>query len=57
MKKQMAKIIDNGTWRVIYDDSKKYNPYRITKDNKKVVDFADYASCLYYIARESYWGK
>lgn len=52
MKKQMAKIINNGTWRVIHDDTKTYNQYRITKNGRKVEDYADLASCLTRIAEE-----
>lgn len=51
MKRQMAKIIHKGTWRVIFDDSKKTNPYRVTKDGRKVIDYADLTSCLYYIGQ------
>lgn len=52
MKRQMAKIINNGTWRVIHDDTKTYNQYRITKNGRKVEDYADLASCLARIAEE-----
>ena len=54
MKRQMAKAIHNGIWRVIYDDSKKINPYRITLNNKKVTDYADMASCLWHISHECF---
>ena len=51
MKRQMAKIIHRGIWRVIYDDSKKVNRYRVTKDGLKVVDYADMMSCLFHIGQ------
>ena len=54
MKRQLAKIINHGTWRVIYDDSRKWNQYRITKDGRKVIDYADLASCLYHISQEMF---
>lgn len=52
MKKQMAKIINHGIWRVIHDDSKTVNSYRITLNNRKVTDYANMASCLWHIANE-----
>ena len=57
MKRQMAKIICNGTWRVIHDDSKTINPWRITLDNRKVTDYADMSSCLWHIGQEVSNGK
>lgn len=62
MKRQVATMIHNGTWKVIYDDSAKVNPYRIvcsqygynklgvwTRMQKTVAKFADLASCMYYL--------
>ncbi len=62
MKRQVATMIHNGTWKVIYDDSAKLNPYRIVlvqngynklgvwaKMQKTVARFADLASCMYYL--------
>lgn len=57
MRRQLAKIINNGTWRIIYDDAKDMNPYRITKDNKKVVDYQDYVSCMYHMADVIFKGE
>ena len=57
MKRQMAKIIHNGTWRVIHDDSKSVNPYRITLNGRKVTDYGDLTSCLYHIGQEVSHGK
>jgi hypothetical protein len=53
MKRQMAKIIYHGTWRVIHDDSKSANPYRITLNGRKVTDYQDLRSCLWHIAEET----
>jgi len=62
MKRQVATMTHNGTWKVIYDDSVKLNPYRIVlvqsgynklgvwaKMQKTVARFADLASCMYYL--------
>ena len=54
MKRQLAKIIHNGTWRVIHDDSMSLNPYRVTLNNRKVMDYADMASCLWHISQECF---
>ena len=53
MKRQMAKIINHGTWRVIHDDSKTVNPYRITLNGRKVMDYGDLRSCLWHIAENT----
>ena len=53
MKRQMAKIINHGTWRVIHDDSKTVNPYRITLNGRKVMDYADLRSCLWHITENT----
>ena len=50
MKRQMAKVINHGTHRVIWDDQKKFNAYRVTYNGHKVVDYADFTSCLLFIA-------
>lgn len=52
MKTQLAKVYHNGTWRVIHDDTKKNNAYRVTLNNRKVTDYADFASCLWHITQE-----
>lgn len=59
MTKTVAKIVHKGTYRVVYDDSRHYNPYTIYKewyDNgkhaKKLTAYADMTSCLYHIAEE-----
>ena len=49
MKKQLLKASIGGTYRVIFDDQKKINPYRITKNGKKVIDYADFKSCFVYL--------
>lgn len=57
MKKTVAKIIHKGTYRVVYDDSTRCNPYTIYKEwydngkhNKKLTAYEDMTSCLYHIA-------
>lgn len=50
MKRQIVKIVHYGTWRVVYDDQKKCNPFRVSLNGKKVEDRADLASCLYLLA-------
>ncbi len=49
MKRQIAKVFSSGTWRIIYDDQKKINPYRVTRNNLKEIDYADFRSCMEYI--------
>jgi len=51
MKTQVAKVCFHGTYRIIHDDTKKCNPYRITLNGKKVVDYQDYASCLWHLVQ------
>ena len=58
MTKQIMKleIPYNGTWRIIRDDSDKYNPYRIyreTNGHRKLIDkYGDIASCLHCITQQ-----
>ena len=47
---QYAKVLWFGEWRIIHDTDKKYNQWIVTKKNRKVTDYADYASCLLYLA-------
>lgn len=49
MKRQIAKVIFGGTYRIIQDDEKTINPFRVTKNGKKVVDYADLESCMFYL--------
>ena len=51
MKKQIVKVIYYGQWKVIHDDSKSVNPYRILLNGKKVIDYADLTSCLYHLSQ------
>ena len=51
MKRQMAKIIHQGIWKVIYDDTKTVNPYRVMYNGRKVIDYADLESCLWDIGQ------
>lgn len=57
MRRQLAKVYFKGVWRVIYDDSKMFNRYRVTLDGGKVIDYEDLASCLYHISQEVMHGK
>lgn len=49
--KQLATMILNGRYKIIYDDKAKYNPYRVYKlsgnSRKMVAKYEDYASALY----------
>ena len=56
MKKTVAKVIHNGTYRVEQDDSKQYNQYTIYREywdggkhKHKVTEYADLGSCLQFI--------
>lgn len=51
MKRQVAKVINYGTWRVIHDDTKTVNPYRITMNGRKVADYQNLTSCLWHLTR------
>ena len=58
MRKTVAKIIHKGTYRVVYDDQAKNNPYTIYKEwydrgkhSTKLTAYADMTSCLYHIAQ------
>ena len=65
MSKTVAKITHKGTYRVVYDDSRRYNPYIIYKETytdghhrHKIAEYADMTSCLYHIAEEyNLYGK
>lgn len=59
MKKTVAKITHKGTYRVVYDDSTRYNPYTIYREwynrgkrTNKIASFSDFASCMYRITEE-----
>lgn len=60
MKKTVAKVEHKGKYRVVFDDSTRFNPYSIYKEyyedggwhRKKLVAYADMTSCLYHIAQE-----
>lgn len=65
MKKTVAKIIHNGTYRIVHDDSTNCNPYTIYKEwhdmgkhSKTIAKYSDMTSCLYHIAQEyNLYGK
>lgn len=59
MKKTVAKIIHNGTYRVVFDDSTRNNPYTIYKEwynigkhSKTIAKYQDMTSCMYHLAEE-----
>lgn len=59
MTKTVARVVCNGRYRVSCDDTKHYNPYIVYYEwydkgnhSKKLVECADLASCMYYIADE-----
>ena len=56
MKRQLAKVFHNGTYRVIWDSEKEHNKYRLTFNGKKVDDYANLESCLYRICDLIYNG-
>ena len=51
MKRQVVKVINYGVWKVIHDDTKTVNPYRIMLNGRKVQDYADLRSCLWHLAQ------
>lgn len=51
MKRQVVKVINYGTWKVIHDDTKTCNSYRITLNGRKVIDYQDLTSCLCYLTQ------
>lgn len=65
MKRQVAKVVCNGIYTVIYDDKEKVNPFRIYRDwwedghhHKQMNRYADFYSCMIYlseIVRENNW--
>ncbi len=65
MRRTVAKIIHKGTYRVVFDDNAKCNPYTIYKEwhsngkhIEKLTAYEDMTSCLYHIAQEyNLYGK
>ncbi len=53
MTKTLVKMIYDGVYKVIYDDSLKINKYKIVKHEyghqKQIVRYADYESCLFHL--------
>ena len=58
MKRTVAKVTYNGVYKVIYDDSRKYNKYVIVseyygadnyKHSRTVIAYADFKSAMYDI--------
>lgn len=61
MKRQVAKLINNGEYIVIRDDSQKVNPYRLyhvwyepseyglRERRKQIIRYGDLASCMYHM--------
>lgn len=58
MTKQIMKLMipHNGTWKIIQDDSDRYNPYRvyrISNEHRKLISkYGDLASCLHCITQQ-----
>lgn len=52
MKRQLIKMTYFGVYRVIYDDCRKYNKYVVTLNNKKVIDYANFKSCLLWLSSQ-----
>jgi hypothetical protein len=58
MTKQIMKLTTphNGTWKIIQDDSDRYNPYRVYRihdGHKKLISkYGDLASCLHCITQQ-----
>lgn len=60
MKKTVAKIIHKGTYRVVFDDNAKGNPYTIYREyyagggkhRQVIVRYEDMTSCMYHLAEE-----
>ena len=56
--RQLASIIHYGEYKVIYDYTKETNPFRVyrvwyecgRKKKRLCNEYADYASCMYYLA-------
>lgn len=58
MRRTVAKVVHKGTYRVVFDDTKYHNLYTIYHETydidadfhaKKVVSYADLASCMYHL--------
>lgn len=60
MTQTIAKIMYKGTYRVIYDDSKRYMPYTVYKETyengskhkRRLISYSDFASCMYHITED-----
>lgn len=54
MKRQVAKIIHRGVYKVIFDDSTMNNPYTVYRisngHTNKLIAYQDFASCMYYLS-------
>ena len=64
MKRTVAKVTHQGTYRVIYDDSKLYEKYTVYRENysegwhsKKIDSFSSLAGCLYFLGNEIIEGE
>ena len=60
MKRTVAKIAYNGTYRIVVDDNNNYNPYAIyheyyagqNRRKIKIASYGDLVSCMYHITEE-----
>ena len=59
MRRTVAKIINKGTYRVVFDDTKYINPYTIYREThdidgdfhaKKVESYSDLKGCLCHLS-------
>ena len=49
-RRQYAKVTWYAEYRVIHDDDRKHNEWIVTKRNRKIAEFADFTSCILYLA-------
>ena len=62
MKKQLATLICNGTYKVVFDDQKKQNPFsviKVTWDKKrrKLAEFASLFEAMQFLTNMTYMRK
>lgn len=55
MKRQLATLICNGTYKVIFDDQKKQNPYSVImvtwdKKRRKLAEFASLYEAMQFLS-------
>lgn len=57
--KMVAKVIHNGTYKVVFDVSKKHKPFTIYyewydngKHRKKIAEYENIVGCMYHLTEE-----